>query len=114
MEESQNEQVQQTQETPSVQPNPQSNVSFPTVGAQRKSSGSKSFLVIGILILVAILGFVIYKSATKEDQTLAEPTPFDNLSTTDQTVEGSGHCRRNKQDQASDRFYALRNDNAAL
>ncbi len=78
----------QNQEMPS-QSNP-SSVSFPTVGQQQKSGGSKTLLVIGILILVAILGFVIYKSASKTDETLAEPTPFDNLTTSDEgTVEST-------------------------
>ncbi len=40
------------------------------------------FLIIGILILVAILGFVIYKSATKKSDA-PEATPFANLTTTD-------------------------------
>lgn len=78
MEEAQNQETQAVQE-PSSQMNPQSNVSFPTVGQPRKSGGGKTLLVIGILILVAILGFVIYKSASNNDEILIEPTPFDNL-----------------------------------
>lgn len=60
-----------------------SGVSFPTVGAPKKSGGPKTLLIIGILILVAILGFVIYKSATKKSEIAVEPTPFDNLTTPD-------------------------------
>lgn len=62
-------------------PQSSSPVSFPTVNNQpKKSGGAKTLLIIGILILVGILGFVIYKSATnKSDTALSEPTPFDNL-----------------------------------
>ncbi len=61
-------------------PTQSSGVSFPTVGPQKKGGGGKTLLIIGILILVAILGFVIYKSATKKsDEVLVEPTPYDNL-----------------------------------
>jgi len=69
---------------------PSNGVSFPTVGEQKKSGGAKTVLIIGILILVAILGFVIYKSADKkttEDTSI--PTSFDNLTTpsSDTTVQ---------------------------
>lgn len=78
MEEAQNNQNQQSPEQ-SFQPSP-SSVSFPTVGQPQKSGGAKTLLIVGILILVAILGFVIYKSATKGANTASvEPTPFDNL-----------------------------------
>lgn len=59
-----------------------SGVSFPTVNeTPKKSGGAKTLLIIGILVLVAILGFVIYKSATKNNNEVAstEPTPYDNL-----------------------------------
>ena len=37
-------------------------------------------MIIGVLILVGILGFVIYKSASnKNDEAINEPTPFENL-----------------------------------
>lgn len=65
-------------------------VSFPTVGEPKKSGGAKTLLIIGILILVGILGFVIYKSATKESDNEPEAeTTFDNLTTpsTDTTVQ---------------------------
>jgi hypothetical protein len=79
MEENQNIENQQVSE-PTFRETP-SGVSFPTVGEQKKPGGAKTFLIIGILILVAILGFVIYKSATKKTDVLSavEPTPFDNL-----------------------------------
>jgi len=78
MEETQNTESQQNSES-SFQPSP-SPVSFPTVGQPQKSGGAKTLLIVGILILVAILGFVIYKSATKSSETVStEPTPFDNL-----------------------------------
>jgi hypothetical protein len=55
-------------------------VSFPSVGQPKKSSGARTLLVVGILILIGILGFVIYKSATSQKQTaVTEPTPYENL-----------------------------------
>jgi hypothetical protein len=68
-------------QNPTTFPQNSSPVSFPTVNNQpKKSGGAKTLLIIGILILVGILGFVIYKSATnKTDTALSEPTPFDNL-----------------------------------
>jgi len=78
MEEGQNAQIGENPTAPS-------GVSFPTVGESKKSGGAKTLLIVGILVLVGILGFVIYKSATKKvDTSSLEPTPFDNLS--DQTV----------------------------
>ena len=80
MEENQNEENTQEEvkeETP-VQENPGSGVSFPTVGAPRRGNGAKTLLIIGILILVGVLGFVIYKSAGSNEET-PEPTPFENL-----------------------------------
>jgi len=86
MEEGQNQEV-QTPEVPqeTVTP-PSTGVSFPTVGEPKKSGGAKTLLIIGVLILVGILGFVIYKSAaSKSGGNLSEPTPFGNL-TPDQGV----------------------------
>ena len=80
MEEDQNQEV-QTPEVPqeTVTP-PSTGVSFPTVGEPKKSGGAKTLLIVGVLILVGILGFVIYKSAAnKSTDNLSEPTPFDNL-----------------------------------
>jgi hypothetical protein len=89
MEEGLNQET-QTQETPrEAGPAPAPNVSFPTVGEPKKSGGAKTLLIIGVLILVGILGFVIYKSATGKNQNGSnEPTPFENLTTPsqDQTV----------------------------
>ena len=72
----------QNTENSGVQASPQENsspnISFPTVGQPQKSSGAKTLLVIGILVLVAILGFVIYKSATSKGEALVEPTPIEN------------------------------------
>jgi hypothetical protein len=81
MEEGQNQEV-QTPEVPQevVNPTPTTGVSFPTVGEPKKSGGAKTLLIVGVLILVGILGFVIYRSAAnKNTENLAEPTPFDNL-----------------------------------
>lgn len=83
MEENQNNQA---QESPMFQQNQSSGVSFPTVNETKKSGGPKMFLIVGILILVAILGFVIYKSATSKSEDTPEPTPFDNLTDTTQNV----------------------------
>jgi len=80
MEEDQNTET-QTQEAPQeATPATPSGVSFPTVGEPKKSNGAKTLLIVGVLILVGILGFVIYKSASnKSAETLTEPTPFENL-----------------------------------
>jgi len=85
MEEGQNQET-QTQETrQETAPPPTSGVSFPTVGEQKKSGGAKTLLIVGVLILVGILGFVIFKSASnKNGETLIEPTPFENLTTSPQ------------------------------
>jgi predicted negative regulator of RcsB-dependent stress response len=57
-----------------------SRVSFPTIGEPKKGNGGKTLLIIGILVLVGILGFVIYKSASQRSETVSEePTPFENL-----------------------------------
>jgi len=90
MEESQNTEN-QMQETPQqVNPTQAPGVSFPTVGEQKKSGGAKTLLIVGVLILVGILGFVIYKSATGKGQTAStEPSPFENLTTPSQDQTGS-------------------------
>lgn len=79
----------QIMENQQVEPS-SNNVSFPTVGEQKKSGGAKTILIVGILVLVAILGFVIYKNASKKstDETIV-PTSFDNLTTpsSDTTVQ---------------------------
>lgn len=89
MEDSQNSENQMqvpVQETPrDTSPVASSGVSFPTVGEPKKSGGAKTLLIVGVLILVGILGFVIYKSATGKNQSgLTEPTPFENLTTPSQ------------------------------
>ena len=85
MEEGQNQET-QTQEAPQQSgPQPSTGVSFPTVGEPKKSGGAKTLLIVGVLILVGILGFVIYKSASKKsEEALSEPTPFENLITPSQ------------------------------
>lgn len=87
MEDMQN-QDQSTQGPTSFQQQESSGVSFPTVGQPKKSSGVKTLLIVGVLVLVAILGFVIYKSASGNNAE-ATPTPdsFENLTTpSDSTV----------------------------
>jgi len=95
MDEQQNQSVQgqeseqQIQSTPFQSQESPSGVSFPTVGEQKKSGGAKTLLIIGILVLVAILGFVIYKSANKKSaDTSTSTSSTDNLVTpSDQTVQ---------------------------
>lgn len=77
MEESQN-QPQQVQDNFQPQGN---GVSFPTVGNEKKNGGAKTLLIIGILVLVGVLGYVIYKSASSkssEDTDFTQPTPYEN------------------------------------
>lgn len=71
----------EVQSTPFQSQESPSGVSFPTVGEEKKSGGAKTLLIVGILVLVAILGFVIYKSASKQSGTSTEASPFDNLTT---------------------------------
>lgn len=82
MEEMQN----QSQESQTPQ---EERVSFPTVGGEKKGGGAKTLLIIGILVLVGILGYVIYKSATGKGENLetAVPTPYQNLATPVGTIE---------------------------
>lgn len=93
MDEGQSEPVQEQQQE-NVQPSsfPEqeqtSGVSFPTVGEQKKSGGAKTLLILGILILVAILGFVIYKSATNKSASSTSSSPNDVMTTpSGQTVQ---------------------------
>jgi hypothetical protein len=78
MEEAQN-QSQETQEIASQRE--ENKVSFPTVGEPKKGGGAKTLLIIGILILVGILGYVIYRSASGKNEVVTEPTPFENEAT---------------------------------
>lgn len=80
MEEGQNQAQESVQET--VQPQ-ENKVSFPTVGGEKKNGGAKTLLIIGILVLVGILGYVIYKSASgkNEQGNLEESLPYNNLAT---------------------------------
>lgn len=77
MEETQNQSQGFSQDTSQSQ---DSRVSFPTVGEQKKGNGAKTLLIIGILVLIGILGYVIYKSASGESSqgVLTEPTPYQN------------------------------------
>ena len=80
MEEDQNTETETQEVTQETNQTPASGVSFPTVGDSKKSGGAKTLLIVGVLILVGILGFVIYKSASsKNNEATPEPTPFDNL-----------------------------------
>ncbi len=90
VEQEKKEEVQEVQSTSFQSQESPSGVSFPTVGEEKKSGGAKTLLIVGILVLVAILGFVIYKSASKKStDTLGETYPFDDLTTpsSDQTVQ---------------------------
>lgn len=69
---------------PTSQASPNAGVSFPTVNEQKKSGSGKTFLIIGTLILVAVLGFVIFKSAGNKEIENTETTPIEGVS--DETV----------------------------
>jgi len=90
MEEDQNQETQTQTVTQETTTRPSSGVSFPTVGEPKKSGGAKTLLIVGVLILVGILGFVIYKNASdKNEEGLGEPTPFENLNAPSQNEEVS-------------------------
>lgn len=80
MEEGQNQAQESTQET--IQPQ-EEKVSFPSVGGEKKNGGAKTLLIIGILVLVGILGYVIYKSASSKNEqgNLEGNVPYNNLAT---------------------------------
>jgi hypothetical protein len=84
MEETQNQNQEPVQEFSQPQGN---GVSFPTVGAEKKGNGAKTLLIVGILILVGVLGYVIYKSASGNgaETTLSEPTPYINMAAEEPT-----------------------------
>lgn len=65
-----NQEVQPVQETPEINKS-SSGVSFPTVGQPKESGGPKTLLVLGVLILVGVLGYVVFKNASNK----AEPEP---------------------------------------
>lgn len=81
MEETQNQSQGFQSETSQTQDN--SRVSFPTVDSEKKNGGARTLLIIGILILVGVLGYVIYRSASGEgeESELTEPTPYENMVT---------------------------------
>jgi hypothetical protein len=74
--------MEETQIQDSSQSSSNNGVSFPTIGEPKKSSGAKTLLIVGILVLVAILGFVIYKSAsTTEEEVPTDEMIFEDLTT---------------------------------
>jgi hypothetical protein len=85
MEENQNPQAEEVQEKPAFQEGG-NGVSFPTVNQTPKSGGPKTILIAGVLILIAVLGFVIYKSATKNSEGTPEATPDGLVGTLEQPV----------------------------
>jgi len=70
------EEVQTTQETQTSSND--NNVSFPTVGGEKKSGGAKTLLTLGILVLVGVLGYLIYRS-TASTEPEATPTPVETF-----------------------------------
>jgi hypothetical protein len=69
--------MEETQNNPQV-----SGVSFPNVNQPQKPNGSKMFLIVGILVLVGILGFVIYRTASsRSTEVLPTPDAFENFTT---------------------------------
>lgn len=87
MEEGQNQAQENIQET--FQPQ-EEKVSFPSVGGEKKNGGAKTLLIIGILVLVGILGYVIYKSASSKNEqgNIEVNVPYNNLATpsTEETI----------------------------
>ena len=73
-----------------------SGVSFPTISQPKKSGGVKTVLIIGVLILVAILGFMIFKSAGAGDAdatataTASPSAKIDKTKVTIQIQNGTG------------------------
>ncbi len=65
--------MEETQETQKVGFQEESKVSFPTVGQTKKSGNGKTFLILGILLVVGILGFVIFKNANKQNEEVTQP-----------------------------------------
>lgn len=83
------EENQEESKTQSVQEAPQqeqssSGVSFPTVGQTKKSGGPKTLLVLGVLILIGILGFVVFKNASNKAQ--PEATPLETITPVETAV----------------------------
>lgn len=78
MEETQNQPQETVQEISQPQ---ETKVSFPTVGNEKKSNGAKTLLIIGILVLIGVLGYVIYKSASGQNEAIATSTPssYENM-----------------------------------
>lgn len=71
--ETQGEKVEEVREQPSS-----SGVSFPTVGAPQKGGKGKTLLILGILALIGVLGYFIFKSASSK-VTEPSPTPAQTL-----------------------------------
>lgn len=78
MDENQNPNISSEISTP-VSESQSSGVSFPTVNEPKKSGSGKMFLIIGTLILVAVLGFVIFKSAGNKEIVSTESTPIEGV-----------------------------------
>lgn len=84
MEETQNQSQENFQQAPEPQ---EERVSFPTVGGEKKNNGAKTLLIIGILVLVGILGYVIYKSASDKNSSedLTQPESYTNMIAPEET-----------------------------
>ena len=81
MEENQTEtKTQESQETTEVStPSTSSgDVSFPTVGQTKKPGGAKMWLTLGILALVGVLGYLIYRSTASQEPE-ATPAPVETF-----------------------------------
>lgn len=87
MEEAQNQPQSNFQEQPLSQ---ESRVSFPSVDNGKGKNGAKTLLIVGILILIGVLGYVIYRSASEGSSTIivASPTPYQDI-VTQPTPEGT-------------------------
>lgn len=71
--------MEENQETYPAPAQPTSNgINFPSIGDQpQKSSGSKIFLILGLLVVVGAIGFLIFKnSSSSENSETVEEQPF--------------------------------------
>jgi hypothetical protein len=97
MEENQTETQTQATEEVSQPQTSQSNsgVSFPTVGQQKKSGGAKTLLTLGILALVAVLGYLIFRS-TSGNAPEVSPTPVETIAPVEEPTSTSSPAASDK------------------
>lgn len=92
MEEDQGAQTQGTNQSGNpvdTQERKSSNVSFPTVGQKKSTSAAKTLVILGVLLIVAALGFVIFRGASKKSESVTPEATGNVLSTPAPTPEPS-------------------------